>query len=63
MKQYLCPSIMCGDLLNLEREIRTLEKGRADLIHFDMMDTTFTVQTMLPAILIPQIRKATQIFM
>ena len=61
MKQYLCPSIMCGDLLNLEREIRTLEKGRADLIHFDMMDTTFTVQTMLPAILIPQIRKATQI--
>ena len=42
MKQYLCPSIMCGDLLNLEREIRTLEKGRADLIHFDMMDTTFT---------------------
>jgi ribulose-phosphate 3-epimerase len=52
---------MCGDLLNLEKEIRILEEAKTDLIHFDMMDTTFTNQTMLPQILIPMMRKATDI--
>lgn len=61
MKQLLCPSIMCGDLLNLEKEIRILEEAKADWIHFDMMDTTFTPQTMLPALMLPQMRKVTDI--
>ena len=52
---------MCGDLLNLEREIRIYEEAQADLIHFDIMDTTFTKTTMLPPMLVPMIKKATQI--
>ena len=61
MKDLLAPSIMCGDLLNLEREIRIYEEAQADLIHFDIMDTTFTKTTMLPPMLVPMIKKATQI--
>lgn len=52
---------MCGDLLNLEREIRIYEEAQADLIHFDIMDTTFTKTTMLPPMLVPMIKRATQI--
>ena len=52
---------MCGDLLNLEREIRIYEEAQADLIHFDIMDTTFTKTTMLPPMLAPMIKRATQI--
>ena len=61
MKDLLAPSIMCGDLLNLEREIRIYEEAQADLIHFDIMDTTFTKTTMLPPMLVPMIKRATQI--
>ncbi|MBC8570706.1 ribulose-phosphate 3-epimerase [Zongyangia hominis] len=61
MKDLLAPSIMCGNLLNLEREIAIYEEGKADLIHFDIMDTTFTKTTMLPPSLIPAIQKATRI--
>ncbi len=61
MKQLLCPSIMCADLLNLEKEIRVLEEAGTDWIHFDMMDTTFTPQTMLPAAMIPLMRKVTDL--
>ena len=35
MRDLFAPSIMCGDLLNLEEEIRTYEKAGADMIHFD----------------------------
>ena len=61
MKYYLSPSIMCGDLLNLETEIKILEKAKVELIHFDIMDTTFTNQTMLPFRLAPMISKITNI--
>ena len=61
MKDLLAPSIMCGDLLNLEREIRIYKEAQADLIHFDIMDTTFTKTTMLPPMLVPMIKRATQI--
>ena len=61
MKDLLAPSIMCGDLLNLEREIRIYEEAQADLIHFDIMDTTFAKTTMLPPMLVPMIKRATQI--
>lgn len=37
----LSASLMCADLLNLEREIRTLETCGADYLHIDMMDAHF----------------------
>jgi len=61
MKDILSPSIMCGDLLNLEAEIRKLEEAKVDLIHFDIMDTTFTDTTMLPPKIIPMIMNITDI--
>lgn len=61
MQTYLAPSIMCADLLNLQKEIEICTQAKADLIHFDIMDTTFTTTTMLPPALIPAIRKVTAI--
>jgi len=34
-------SVMCSDLLNLERDIRTLEKYGVDMLHVDVMDAHF----------------------
>lgn len=61
MKDYIAPSIMCADLLNLESEIVKLEQAKVDLIHFDIMDTTFTSQTMLPLKAIPMVKRITDI--
>lgn len=60
-KDLLAPSIQCADLLNLEKEIRKLEEAEVDLLHFDIMDTTFTTCTMLPTIMIPQLMAVTDI--
>lgn len=61
MNDILSPSIMCADLLNLEAEIRKLEEAKVDLIHIDIMDTTFTDTTMLPPKIIPLIMNITDI--
>lgn len=61
MRNYLAPSIMCADLLNLEDEIRKLERAHVDLIHYDIMDTTFTNQTMLPLMAIPMVKNITDV--
>lgn len=64
MKQYIAPSIICGNRLNLEAEIQELNRSDADLIHFDVMDTTFTPMdptTCLSPDLIPLFRKRTNI--
>lgn len=61
MSIVLSPSIMVADLLNIEKEIKLLEEANADLIHFDVMDTTFTDTTMLPPIMIPKINEITDI--
>lgn len=38
MKVSLCPSMMCADFGNLEREIQKLEDAGADALHLDVMD-------------------------
>ena len=38
MKINLCPSMMCADFGNLEREIIKLEAAGADILHLDIMD-------------------------
>ena len=37
----LSVSLMCADLLNLEREIKTLEACGVDYLHIDIMDSRF----------------------
>lgn len=40
-KTKLSASLMCADLLNLERDIRILERNGVDYLHVDIMDSTF----------------------
>lgn len=37
----LCPSIMCSDVSNLEKEILALDEAGIDIFHNDIMDGTF----------------------
>lgn len=41
MAYKLAASLICADMLRLEDEIRRLEGGGADFIHFDVMDGSF----------------------
>jgi len=42
MKQnYLSASVICMDFLNLQRDIKALEKAKVDYLHFDVMDGVF----------------------
>lgn len=42
MNKTLCAaSVMCADLANLERDLRTLEVAGTDELHFDIMDGNF----------------------
>lgn len=61
MKDMLSPSIICADLLNLEREVHLLEEAKVDFIHVDMGDTTLTSTTMLPPDMLPRFRAVTDI--
>lgn len=39
--KFLSTSIMCANLLNLEKDVKELEKLGVDYLHIDVMDATF----------------------
>ena len=41
MKVNLCPSMMCANYGNLDREVMLLEKAGSDILHLDVMDGTY----------------------
>lgn len=41
MKKLLCPSMMCANFGNLEKEIKDLEEAGIDIFHIDVMDGAF----------------------
>ncbi len=57
----LSVSLMCADLLNLESEIRTLEKNKVDYLHIDLMDATFVPNLTFGPDFISSIRKITSL--
>lgn len=40
-EKKISASIMCADLLNLQRDIELLEKSNIEYLHLDIMDGTF----------------------
>lgn len=56
---FVSPSILNADYLNLERDIKLLEKAGADAIHIDIMDGRFVEYTTWGSATISAIRNVT----
>ena len=57
----IAPSIIAGDMKNLEKEIKRCDDGRADYIHLDVMDGQFVPNTTFDHTKIKELRPLTLI--
>ena len=57
----IAPSIIAGDMNNLEGEVRRCADGRADLIHMDVMDGRFVPNKTFDHAKLKQLRQITDI--
>jgi len=57
----IAPSLIAGDMTNLENEVKRSTHGRADLIHLDVMDGVFVPNKTFDHEKIRQLRSITQI--
>lgn len=59
MKNYVSASVLSADLLNIESEIRRLERNGIDMLHFDVMDGIFVNNITYGLPMLEAVRKAT----
>lgn len=57
----LSASLICSDFLHLETDVRLLEEGNIDYIHFDVMDGSFVPRFGLFPEILTQIRRISKI--
>lgn len=57
----IAPSIIAGDMTNLQNEVKRAVHGRADFIHIDVMDGQFVSNTTFDHTKIKELRPITQI--
>ena len=57
----LAASMVCADLLQVEREVSLLEEGGIDLLHFDVMDGIFVPRLGLGPELLRAVRRITEL--
>ena len=55
----IAPSIIAGDMTNLEKEVKRCDDGRADFIHLDVMDGKFVPNTTFDHVKIKELRPLT----
>ena len=55
----IAPSIIAGDMTNLEKEVKRCDDGRADYIHLDVMDGKFVPNTTFDHLKIQELRPLT----
>jgi len=57
----IAPSILSADFANLERDIRTVEKGGGEYLHVDVMDGIFVPNITIGLPVVKSIRKITDL--
>lgn len=61
MAGKIAPSMMCTDLMNVQRDIRVLEEAGVDYLHVDIMDNHFVPNITLSPDFVKAMKKITKV--